>query len=143
MIHITSTCNRWLWVLLLCQCVIISHILLLYFILSEPIYAVSTPANYNGPTLYQLFPMMTMLSLFRLCLRTPFLNFFNLFCHLSGKFFLWQYICEPFFLYFYPSKVRIFFVFVCHFSGKFFFVVFWPSWKSGPMLHPGLIDIKL
>ena len=76
LILITWTCNMRLSGLIQCQCVIISHILLLYFILSEPIHAVSTPANNNGPTPYQLFPMMMMSSLLRLFLRTPFSNFF-------------------------------------------------------------------
>ena len=118
----TWTCNTRLSGLIQCQCVIISHILLLYFILSETIHTVSTPANNNGPTPYQLFPMMMMSSLFRLFLRTPFLNFFYFLCHFSGKFFLWQCICEPFFRIFFVclSKVWTFFVFVCHFSGKFF-----------------------
>ena len=76
LILITWTCNMRLSGLIQCQCVIISHILLLYFILSETIHKVSTPANNNGPTPYQLFPMMMMSSLFRLFLRTPFSNFF-------------------------------------------------------------------
>ena len=118
------------------------------FRLLEQIPTGSTPANYNGPSPCHCSQWYWCCHCWScvwqpsfcifLCVWGRFEIFFFYFFATVVENFFCDTVRTPFLYFFrvFEKGLKYFFVFFCHFSDKLFFVVFWPSWKSGPMLHP-------